>query len=128
MELIADILMTFLLKVNVPVPEAEELTEKVREKKMGQLFENMDKIDIQAERRKTEKQRKKAEAERRRTEAERQRAERAEREALDAGVKSLVESYQELGAAKKSALNRLMEKYRMDQRQASEKISLYWKK
>lgn len=46
---IANVLRAFLLKLNVPVSETEKLADKVREKKMGELFADMQKIDIQAE-------------------------------------------------------------------------------
>lgn len=35
---IADVLKAFLLKMNVPVPDTEKLTDKAREKKMAELF------------------------------------------------------------------------------------------
>ena len=59
--IIADVLFVLLLKENVPLDEAEELVEKVKEKKMGELFENMEHMDIQAERRNTAEQRERAE-------------------------------------------------------------------
>ena len=37
----------FLRKENVPEEETETLVGKVKEKKMGELFANMDKMDIQ---------------------------------------------------------------------------------
>ena len=46
---IANVLRAFLLKLNVPVSDTEKLADKVREKKMGELFADMQKIDIQAE-------------------------------------------------------------------------------
>ncbi len=45
----------------MPEEETETLVEKVKEKKMGELFANMDKMDIQAERRKTAEAVKRAE-------------------------------------------------------------------
>ena len=74
---IADVLKTFLLKINVPISETEKLTGKVREKKMAELFADMEKMDIQAERKKT------AEAENRANEAE-NRANEAENRANEA--------------------------------------------
>lgn len=38
---IANVMLAFLLKANVPLPEAEELVGKVSEKKMGELFANV---------------------------------------------------------------------------------------
>ena len=49
LDIIADVLKAFLLKMNVPVPETENLTGKVKEKKMAELFADMEKMDIQAE-------------------------------------------------------------------------------
>ncbi len=91
LERIAQVLQAFLLKMNVPVPETEKLTDKVRKKKVAELFADMEKMDIQAERRKTENERRRAEeaegrakgAEGRADEAER-RAEEAERRAKEA--------------------------------------------
>ncbi len=52
LDIISNILRTFLLKMNLPEEKTEELVGKVKDKKMGYLFENMDRIDIQAEWRK----------------------------------------------------------------------------
>ena len=51
MNIIADVLLTFLLKTHISADEAEEVVGRLREKNMGQLFENMDPIDIPARRR-----------------------------------------------------------------------------
>ncbi len=68
LDIIGNVLLAFLLKENVPVEEAQDLAGKVKEKKMGMLFENMEKMDIQAEKRKTAEQRRKTEEQRRRAE------------------------------------------------------------
>lgn len=49
------------MKMNVPLQEAEKCVKKVKERNMGYLFANMEKMDIQEERRKTAEARKKAE-------------------------------------------------------------------
>ena len=89
-ETIANVLRAFLLKMNVPVPETERLADKVREKKMGELFADMEKMDIQAERRNTANEKKRADnAEKRADEAqrradeERRHAEEAEKQAAE---------------------------------------------
>ena len=61
LDIIANVLRAFLRRENVPEEETETLVGKVKEKKMGELFANMDKMDIQAERRKTAKAVKRAE-------------------------------------------------------------------
>jgi len=54
--IIADILLAFLLKSKIPANEAEEIAGKVREKKMGELFADMEPIDIPAEQAKIREQ------------------------------------------------------------------------
>lgn len=46
------------MKLNVPPEEAEKCLENVRDGEMGIWFENMEKMDIQAERRNTAEARK----------------------------------------------------------------------
>lgn len=148
---VADVLKVFLLKMNVPVPETEKLTDKVRKKKMGELFANMEKMDIQAERRNTAMANKRADrAEKRADEAEK-RADKAEKSVVEAEkkaaqaekntaqalsraaiaeeheIKSIIEVYQELGVSKDSAVRRLMEKKNLSWEDSLEKTALYWK-
>lgn len=90
---------------------------------MAELFADMEKIDIQAERRNT------ADANRRADEAE-ERADKAEERAditEENGIKSLIEVCQELGASKDSAIRKLMEKNGLSMEAALEKTALYWK-
>lgn len=125
-DIIADILLTFLLKINVPVSEAEDLTDKVREKRMAELFENMEKLDIQAERKNTEEQRQRAEAAEQKAEAAEQKAEAAEQKA-EANLAVLIESYQDIGMSMDSAVKKLMEKLGMEEEDARTKTGCYWK-
>lgn len=119
MDIIAKVLRAFLLEVNVPLQETEDLVGKVKEKKMARLFENMDKMDIQLERRKTEE-------ERRKTEEQRKRAEEAEQK-LESSIRLLVESCQEFGASKEALINKLAGKYEMESDIATTKVEKYWK-
>lgn len=123
--IIADILLAFLLKENVPAAEAEELACKVREKKMAQLFENMEKMDIQAERRNTEKQRKRADMQQQRADSAEQRALEAERKA-EAGIQACIQSCQELGASKEIVYQKIMDKFNLSTEEAHAKMKLYW--
>ena len=52
-EIAAMVFRAFLRKENVPEEETEELVGRVKEKRMAELFGNMEKMDIQAERRNT---------------------------------------------------------------------------
>ncbi len=130
--IIADILLAFLLKVNVPVSEAEHLTDKVREKKVAELFENMEKLDIQAERRNTEEQRQRAEIAEQKARMAEQKAEMAEQKAEMAEQKAettislLIESYRIAGMSRDSALKNLMEKLGLKEKDARAKVTHYW--
>lgn len=141
---VADVLKVFLLKMNVPVPETEKLTDKVREKKMGELFADMEKMDIQAERRNTVREKKRADRAEKRAEKAEERADRAEKRADQAEkkaaealsrtaiaeeneIKSIIEVCQELGASKDSVIERLMEKKNLSREVSLEKTAVYWK-
>lgn len=138
---IANVLCAFLLKMNVPVPDTEKLADKVREKKMGELFADMEKMDIQAEWKKTAKAVNRAEhAERLAEEAQRQVLEvqkqfqemqkqacEIQKQLEENSIKSLVELCQKLGATKASAIENLMEQKQLSLEAAREKTALYWK-
>ena len=79
-DIFANIIWSLLMKLNVPNEEAEEIVEQMRGGHgMGFLFENMDKMDIQAERRNTQREKEradKAEAEIRKLKSEYQEAQK----------------------------------------------------
>lgn len=58
-DIIKDTMFSLFMKMHVPLEEAKQYVELIEECRMGYLFENMEKIDIQAERRKTAKEHKK---------------------------------------------------------------------
>ena len=59
-EIYKKILWTLLIKMNVPVEEAREMMGEIGGRGMGYLFENMEKMDIQAERRNTQREKERA--------------------------------------------------------------------
>ena len=64
------ILWSLLMKLQVPGDEAQEIMGGIGGQGMGYLFENMDKMDIQAERRNTKREKERADiAEQQRDEA-----------------------------------------------------------
>jgi len=77
---IRDTMYGLLMKMNVPVEEANRYVESVEECRMGYLFENMEKIDIQEERRKTAVERRKREEIQKETDALKKKMENARRE------------------------------------------------
>ncbi len=48
-EIIANVFLAFMLKARIPINEATSLADKVKEKQMGQLFEHMDDINLNAD-------------------------------------------------------------------------------
>lgn len=111
LDIIGNVLLAFLLKENVPIEDAEDLAGKVREKKMGMLFENMEKMDIQEERRKTEEQRR--------------RAEEATKK-LEDSIRLFVESCQNEGLAQEDTIKKLVMIYQVNSEMAMEKLKKYW--
>ena len=79
-EVIIKVLWALLKKMNVPNEEARELMGEIGGQGMGILFENAEKMDIQAERRNTQIEKERADAEKERADAaERQLAELREK-------------------------------------------------
>ena len=66
--------------MNVPVDDAREMMGEIGGRGMGYLFENMEKMDIQAERRNTQRERERAEAAEKRAEAAELEIQRLKRE------------------------------------------------
>lgn len=69
--------------MNVPVDEVKEMMGEIGGRGMGYLFENMEKMDIQAERRNTQRERDRADSEKVRADLEKERAD-SEKERADA--------------------------------------------
>ena len=108
LDIIANVLRAFLRKENVPEEETETLVSKVKEKKMGELFANMDKMDIQAERRKTAEAVKRAE------------------EAYDKGIESVIRTCKKLNATKEVAITQVMEMYACSLEETEKLVERYW--
>lgn len=66
--------------MNVPVDDVKEMMGEIGGRGMGYLFENMEKMDIQAERRNTQRERERAEAAEKRAEAAELEIQRLKRE------------------------------------------------
>ena len=74
-ELILNVVWTLMMRMNVPKDEAEEMMHSVEEANMGELFANMEPMDIQKERDNTAREKQRADKEAQRAEEEAQRAE-----------------------------------------------------
>ena len=95
--------------------ETETLVGKVKEKKMGELFANMDKMDIQAERRKTAKAVKRAEE-----------AEKKAEEIYDKGIRSVIKTCKKLNASKEFIVAQVQEMYACTIEEAEKLVESYW--
>ena len=141
LEIIAKTIWSLCMKMNVPQEEAKQYVEKVKERQMGYLFENMEKIDIQKERRKTAKERRQREqAERQAEQAQikiakmehklqeaEKRNQKERQEVLQNTVKTIVSLCQKFGATKETAMTQVMESCGLLQEEAKEKVEFYWK-
>lgn len=104
------------MKMNVPQNEASNYVQKIKERKMGYLFENMEKMDIQAERRKTK-------------EAREQLAK--EQEQLTASalskIKSIIQICQDFHATHEYTISKLTADCSLSSEDALEAIQKFWK-
>lgn len=79
-EIYRNILWLLLMKMNVPSEEARELMGGIGGRGMGFLFENIEKMDIQAERRNTQKEKERVDKAEKMADEANSRAEKAEME------------------------------------------------
>ncbi len=79
-ELYKKVVWSLLMKMHVPTQNAKEMMGGIGDQGMGYLFENMEKIDIQAERKNTERERRRADAAEKRAEDEKRLREKLEEE------------------------------------------------
>ncbi|MCI9436936.1 MAG: Rpn family recombination-promoting nuclease/putative transposase [Lachnospiraceae bacterium] len=80
-DVMAKVVESLCFKIDASEEERTECVRKVRKRRMGYLFENMEHMSLQEERRKTEEQRRKTEEQCRKTEEQRRRAEAESRRA-----------------------------------------------
>lgn len=142
LELFASTVWNLCMKMNVPQNEAAQYVRKVRKREMGYWFENMEKMDIQLERRNTAQARSelnqaqaelaqtkealaqaKADAEQAKTDAEQAKIEK--NKALEDNIKSLVEVCHSFNASPERIIAQLMETCGLDRETAALKAALY---
>ncbi len=138
------------LRLNLTNRETADLLEKVRGGNMGYLFENMEKMDIQLERRNTAEQRQRAEKAEKDAEEQRQRAEKAEKDAEEqrqrlkevqkdvkeqrqkveqdkhALYRILIASYRKHGMTEEEVRQQLMSEAKLSDSEADELIKKFW--
>ena len=94
---------------------------------MGYWHENIEKMDIQAERRNTAEQRERAEKAEERAEKAEERAEKAE-ENLNRGVKRIVDLEKASGMSFNEVVEDVQITFGLSAQSAKEKVGLYWDK
>uniref|UniRef100_UPI004057A2C9 Rpn family recombination-promoting nuclease/putative transposase n=1 Tax=Acetatifactor sp. TaxID=1872090 RepID=UPI004057A2C9 len=140
LNIISEILRAFLMKMNVSVVKTDELVGKVREKKMGILFENVEPFDIEKERQKRiEAERQAAKAVAAAKEAAQEAAQEAAKAAakaaaqaaakqqLEKSIQILIDTCKELGESEEGTARRLQEKFELDETEVWEKLKLCWR-
>ena len=108
LKLISGIVETFLSKLNIPQREVDVFTEKIRERKMGELFKHFEGWDVQALRQETEKARKEI------------------KETKEDGIHKCLNIMKKCHMASGDAVAQLIEEYQLSREEAEEKMRLYW--
>ena len=105
----AQIICTLLENKNISRKEAEEFEEKVRERKVAEMFRYLKSLDVQALRKEAD-------------ERERKAWEKASEEGIIKAIKML----KAVSVIKETAKSQLMAQYDLDEAEADKKIALYW--
>ncbi len=135
-----------MMKMNIPVQEAQDSLAQLEVSGMGYLFENAEKMDIQAERKNTKEQRERADSAEQEAATARQKAADAEQEAavarqkaadaeqeattakriLDLFVKDLIQNSRASGHTREEIQHILQSTYSLKEDDAKSKIEKYW--
>ena len=143
LDIIVSAMETLCGKIDATEEETRKCVNRVKERKMGYLWENMEKMSIQEERRNTAQAR--AEAEKAKAEAESAKAEaesaKAEAESTKAEfekakvalklteedkIKSVINICKYLKASNEQTVSETMSECSLDQETARQKVDLYW--
>lgn len=130
-EQIAIITQSLCQRLNLPENEIRKFVEKVKERNMGYFFENMEKMDIQAERRNTKEARKALAEERKaRKEAEEAAKETAKEAAKEAAKeterKTIVRMCCKMGQTKEGTTEILTSECELTFAEAADYVEKYW--
>lgn len=120
-----DIIWSLLIKMNVPAEEAQEAIKQLEVSGMGYLFENAEKMDIQAERRNTKEAREAAAAAQKRADAAEQKMQSMDH-ILDLMLKELIRQWKVSGMTKEEMLKSLQFHYSLEEAEALNKINQHW--
>ena len=134
LNIIVTVMENLCMKVGASKEETVECVQRVKERRMGYMFENMEKMNIQEERKKTasaekkaERAEKKAERAEKKAEQAEKKAEQAEKKARETIIEVIVSICQEKGTSKEEVIDKVMEKCQLNRKTAEKKVDLYWK-
>lgn len=129
----SEIIWSLMMKMNIPVEEARELMEQLEVGGMGYLFENAEKMDIQAERQNTKEAREAAEAAEKRANAAKQEANQNRQKMLNLEqmlnlvIGDLIQQGKASGKTKEEMQKSFQENYGLKESEARQKIEQFWK-
>lgn len=148
-DILISVIENLCTKIGATEEETKQCVRKVRERKMGYLFENMEKMNIQEERRNTaeavhklEEATQKLDETIHRLDETTQKLNETEKKAYEIaekGIRTLIEVCQEMGMSRKETCIKVMEKFKSEltgteikteveiKKIAEEKINNYWK-
>ena len=115
-QIIVNALWALFMKMQVSVPEATDCIRKViGGDSMGNWFENMEPMDIQAERANTKREKERADQ-----------AEETLRETVEKNIKSTIKLIQEFSGTKQMAVEKLVELQGISRNDAEKLVEKYW--
>lgn len=139
-QVFSDIIWSLLIKMNIPVNEAREAIAQLEVSGMGYLFENAEKMDIQAERQNTKEAREAADAAEKKAIDAEKRAIDAEKRANDARqqlqamehlvdltIRDLIRQGQASGQTKEEMQKTLQTQYGLKKSEAQKRVEQHWK-
>ena len=112
LKLMSQVIGVFLSKLNVPREEADAFTDRIRERKMGELFKHFEGWDVQALRQEI------ADA--------KEETEKVKETAKETGIQKLLNGIKKFHATRDEAASLLIEDYHLSAEEAEEKVALYW--
>lgn len=126
MDVIVSVMESLCGKIGATKKETQECVSRVRERRMGYLFENMEKMNIQEERRNTAQARAELEKAQEELREAQEELRKAHGKAEDDRIKAIVSICQKLKNSKDEVIRAVSEECGMDQETARKKVDAYW--
>ena len=125
LDIIVSVMESLCVKIGATEEETRRCVSRVRERKMY-LFENIEKMDIQAERRNTAEARAELAKAREEAKAEREKAEAELARMQENLIQSIVHVCRRMNTSREQAVRELMKECAIDEETARQKVDIYW--